>query len=72
MSEWGIDMASEKRMRKEATELIGDNLETELAPMSFSHKERGEVIKDAPIAYVPCRWEKMEELLDQNSDDSGE
>ena len=31
-------MASEKKMRKEATQLVGDNLEAELAPMS-SHKD---------------------------------
>ena len=51
MSKWGIDVASEKRMKKVASELIGDNLEAELAPMSFSHKDRGDVIKDAPIVY---------------------
>ena len=27
MDEWSIDMTSEKRIKKEATELIGDNLE---------------------------------------------
>ena len=39
--------------------------------MSFSHKDGGEVIKDAPIAYVPSLWEKVEGLLEQNSDDDG-
>ena len=36
-------------MRKVASELVGNNLKAELAPMSFSHKH-GEVIKEAPIA----------------------
>ena len=51
-----------------ASELVGDNLEAELAPMSFSHKD-GEVIKEAPIAYIPRLWE-IKDLLDQNSDDN--
>ena len=53
-----------------ASELVGDNLEAELAPMSFSHKDGGEVIKEAPIAYIPRLWE-IKDLLDQNSDDNG-
>ena len=69
MSEWGIDMASEKRMRKKATELISDNLEAERVPLSFNHKDGGEIIKDAPIAYVPRLW-KTEDLLNQSSDDN--
>ena len=67
MNEWGLTIASEKRMRKVASELIGDNLEAELAPMSFSHKDGGEVIKEAPIAYILRLWEKIEDL-NQNSD----
>ena len=55
-------------MRKVASELIGDNLEAELAPMSSSHKD-GEVIKDVPIAFIPRLWEKIEDLLNQSSDD---
>ena len=51
-----------------ASELIGDNLEAELAPVSFSDKD-GEVIKEDPIAYIPHLWEKIEDLLNQNSDD---
>ena len=68
MSEWGITLASERRMRKEASDLVGDNLEAELAPMSFTHKDGGEVIRDAPLAYVPNLWEKIQDLLEQNSD----
>ena len=70
MNEWGLTIASEKRMGKVASELIGDNLEAELAPMSFSHKD-GEVIKDVPIAFIPRLWEKIEDLLNQSSDDKG-
>ena len=70
MKMWGVAIASENRMRKEATDLVGDNLEAELAPMSFTHKDGGETIKDAPIAYIPVLWEKVKDLLDQNSDDN--
>ena len=42
-----------------ASELIGDNLEAELAPMSC-HKD-GEVIKEVPLAYIPHLWEKIED-----------
>ena len=70
MNLWGIAFASEKKMRKEAAELVGDNLEAELVPMSFSHKDGGEVIKDAPIADIPSLWEKVEGLLEQSSDDN--
>ena len=35
MNLWGIAFASEKEMRREAAELVGDNLEVELAPMSY-------------------------------------
>ena len=70
ISEWGITLASERRMRKEASDLVGDNLEAELAdPMSFTHKDGGEVIRNAPLAYVPNLWEKIQDLLEQNSDD---
>ena len=46
-------------MRKVASELVGDNLEAELASMSFTHRDGGEVIKETPI---PRLWEKIEDL----------
>ena len=70
MKEWGVGIASEKRMRKEAAALVGDNLAAELVPFSFPHKDGGEVIHNAPYAYIPNLWEKIEDLLEQNSDDS--
>ena len=70
MNEWGLTLASERRMRKVASEMVGDNLDAELAPMSFSHRDGGEVIKEVPIAYIPRLWEKIEDLLNQNCDDN--
>ena len=67
---WGIGIASEKIMRVEASELVGENLGAELTPFTFTHKDGGEVIENAPMAYIPNLWEKIKSLLDQNEDDS--
>ena len=67
---WGMATASEKSMREEAKQLIGDNLKAELVPLTFKHRDGGEVIKEAAMAYIPNLWLKISELLDQNSDES--
>ena len=69
LSMWGVGMATEKKMRVEASELVGDNLSAELTPFSFNHKDGGEIIKNASFAYVPNLWEKVKDMLDRNSDD---
>lgn len=69
MNKWGISMASEKKMRQEATNLVGDNLIAEMAPFSFAHQDGGEIIEHAAVAYIPNLWEKFKDLLDQSSDD---
>jgi hypothetical protein len=66
---WGVGIASERKMRLEASELVGDNLSAELVPFSFPHKDGGEVIQDVPCAYIPNLWRKISDLLDQSSDD---
>lgn len=55
-------------MRKEASRLVGNNLASEMVPFAFAHKDGGEVIKAAPFAFVPNLWDKVKDLLDQNSD----
>ena len=62
---WSIAFASEKNMQK-AAELLGSR---NGAYVIFSQR-CGEIIKDAPIAYVPDLWGKVEGLLEQNSDDN--
>lgn len=69
MNSWGVGLASERKMRVEASELVGDNLNAELTPFSFPHKDGGEVIQNAPYAYIPNLWEKIKDLLDQNCDE---
>ena len=70
MKTWGVSIATEK-MRHDAADLIGDNLHAELVPFSFSHKDGGEEIKEAPMACIPDLWQKVQDLLDQNSDHKG-
>ena len=56
--------ASEKSMRAEAKG------KAELVPLTFKHRDGGEVIKEAAMAYIPDLWSKISDLLDQNSDDN--
>ena len=65
---WGVKLASEKKMRVEADQLVGKNLESEMVPFAFPHKDGGQVIKAAPFAFIPSLWDKVKDLLDQNSD----
>ena len=69
MKMWGISIAPEGRMRKEAEDLIGDDVCAEKVPFSFSHKDGGEEIKPAAMAYIPNLWEKIQQMLERNDDD---
>ena len=66
---WGVGIASERKMRVEAAQLVGDNLSAELTPFSFPHKDGGEEIKNAPFAHIPNLWRKVKDLLDQSCDE---
>ena len=55
-------------MRQEAARLVGDDVMAELVPFSFSHKDGGEVIKPAAMAYVEDLWAKIQDLLEANDD----
>ena len=68
MKMWGVSIASEKKTRQEATDLIGDDIKAEKVPFSFSHKDGGDMVKPAPMAYIPKVWQKVQDLLNQNSD----
>ena len=61
-----VSIASERRMRVKAKELVGDHLVAERAPFSFSLKEGGEEIRPAPYVYVASLWEKVKAMLDQH------
>ena len=53
-------------MRERATTFIGENLQTELAPMSFPLKTGGEEIRSTPLSIVPHLASKVEQLLNDN------
>lgn len=59
-------MGSERKMRKVAKEMVGDNLTSEAAPFTFALKSRGMEIRAAPYVYVPELAAKIEQLLEQN------
>ena len=62
----GISFGSERTHRALCRELIGDNLEVELAPFSFKLADGGEEIRGAAHAYTPSLTAKITQLLEQN------
>lgn len=66
MKSWGVEIASERKLRSEAKELVADNVRAELAPLTFSSKGGGEEVKQVPLAYIPHLWEMVEGLLNEN------
>lgn len=61
-------VSSERRLRHRANTLVGENLEAEEVPFTFSLKSGGEEIRAAPMAYVPDLLAKVFELLDANEE----
>ena len=59
---WGVSIASERKMRERAKDLVGDHLLAEKAPFSFTLKDGGEEIRCAPYANL---WDKVTSMLDQ-------
>ena len=53
-------------MRKIIDEMIGDNLEGEVAPFAFNLPSGGEEIRGAPIVYVPNLIQKIVQTLDEH------
>ena len=66
MKSWGVSIASEKKIRVEAKELAGDNLRAELTPLTFNCNDGSEEVREAPMAYIPCLWESIQNTLDLN------
>jgi hypothetical protein len=68
MKMWGIAIAAEGKMRQEAKEIFGDDVCCESVPFSYSHKDGGEIIKPAAMAYISNLWQKIQGLLESNDD----
>ncbi len=61
-----MSLSSEKRQTVVARKLIGDNLEAEAVPLTFTLKKGGEEIRVAALCYVPELLDKVVSLLDEN------
>ena len=58
-------MASESKMRREASSLIGENIVAEIAPFSPAPSVKdGSEIRPSPFVYVPRLWEKIQSILE--------
>ena len=66
LAQSGVHLASEKRQRLVAKEVVGDNLEAEMAPFCYSQPCSEDVIRVAAYAYAPNLIQKVTELLDEN------
>ena len=62
---WGVQVASEGKMRSEASSIVGKNIAAERAPFLLSSRS-GSEIQPAPFVYVPHLWEKIQSVLEQN------
>lgn len=67
MKEWGVQIASERSLRKRASTLITNDFVAENAMFSFSLKSGGDELQPAPIVYVPHLKDKIFTLLDKNN-----
>ncbi|KAL5469048.1 hypothetical protein EMCRGX_G030239 [Ephydatia muelleri] len=62
----GVQLASEKKLRLIAKEMIGENLEAEIAPFCFSRTSCEDEIRAAAYAYTPSLIQKVTNLIDEN------
>ena len=66
LKEFKIELASERKQRKMAKEIIGDNLQAEKAPFTFSKDGGGEEIREVPFVFVPNLIQKVADLVAHN------
>ena len=65
LSEQGIKIASEKKMRLLSKEIISVEILADIAPFTRSLKGGGEEVKASAIVWISCLSDKITELLDQ-------
>ena len=61
-----ISLSSERKQRKLAEELVGENLDAETAPFSFTLASGGEELRVAAHIFIPNLVEKVVQMLEQN------
>ena len=58
-----VSMTSERKQRKLAIEVLGDNLTVEKVAFTFPAEGGGTEVKDAPLAYAPNLVRKVADLI---------
>ena len=62
----GVSLSSEGRQREIAQRQIGENIDSETAPFSFSLPSGGEELRAAAHVFIPRLREKVFQLLEEN------
>ena len=57
-----MSVASEKKLRVMANEMVGDKIKAEMGALTFPHG-KGEEIRDAPFAYCPNLISKVSDMV---------
>ena len=67
LKEFSISIASERKQRKLAKEILGTNLQMERCPFTFtSENGKGEEIREAPFVFTPNLVQRVADLLANN------
>ncbi len=71
LKQWGVEIASEKKLRAESEQYVGENLYTYRAnPIHLSCMSMMVIeIRNVPMAYVKDLWQKIEDMLSMNDND---
>lgn len=62
----GVSLSSEGRQCVIANQQIGDNIDSEAAPFSFSLPSGGEELRAAAHVFIPNLVQKVFQLLEEN------
>ena len=62
----GVSISCEEKMRQIARGLLGENLQGEVAPLSFRLSSGGEEIRGAPLVFMPDLNQKVIQMLDDD------
>ena len=61
-----VPLACEERMRQASKRIVGDKIQGELAPFSFTLTSGGEKQQATPLVFISNLIQKVTQLLDGN------
>lgn len=61
-----VHIASERKLRKLAKEIVGDNIVSERGAFTFPTEKGGEEIREVPFVYVPNFIAKVADVASQH------